>query len=263
MSSKPTVPMIASVFADAADDGLISLNNKDIMCAGLNDQILAGCDGMDIDELDATEVVLVSLLLDDSSSMCGRVDAAIQGQQAMLKALEESKQKDSFLIGMWALNKNDPYHSYVKLEDAVKLDNSNYQPIGMTPLYDRWYEMLASNVAYAQQLRASGTMVRSIAIVITDGNENDSHRFNDLDCAKLAADLLASEQFVLAFVGAGDDDYFRYMAKKMGIPDGAVLVVGDSPSDMRKIFQIVSQSVIRASQAKIASGAVQNSFFDS
>ena len=179
----------------------------------------------------------------------------------MLEAFEKSKQKDSFLVGMWALNRTDPYHSYVKVADAVRLDKRNYQPNGMTQLCDRWGEVLSANVAYAQQLRANGTPVRSIAVVITDSYDNASSKFTTRDCAKIAKDLLASEQFILALVGVGNEADFRAMAKDMGLPDGAVLLAAATASDMRRIFQLVSQSVIRASQADISASKAQNQFF--
>ena len=264
MSSKTnqSIGTIKSVFADAADDGIVSEANKDLMCVSLDDNILAGCDGLNIDDIEATEVVLVSLLIDDSGSMDSRIADTLAGQHAMLDSLSGSKQKDSFLFGMWTLNRSQPYHSYVKLENVLKLSENDYQPNGGTPLCDRWFEMLTANVAYAQQLRSSGIAVRSIAVVITDGDENESRRFHEAECAALAKDLLKSEQFILGFVGVGDEAYFRGEALKMGFPDGGILTAKDGPSAMRKVFNVVSQSVIRASQAKIDPAAAQNNFFN-
>ncbi|NQT49741.1 VWA domain-containing protein [Candidatus Kuenenbacteria bacterium] len=260
-TSRPDAGTVKSVFADAVDEGTLSLPSKDLLCVSLDDNVLAGCDGIDLDDIEATEVTLVSILIDDSGSMSGLEDAVIDGQNEMLEALTESKQKDSFLIGMWALNKSAPYHSYVPVDDALRLDHSSYVLTGMTPLCDRWCEVLAANVAYAQQLRASGTAVRSIAVMITDSGENDSRKHTEADCRLLAVDLLNSEQFVLAMVGLGQYYDFNGMAKDLGIPEGSVLVAGKTKSEIRKVFQLVSQSVIRASQATVDPSTAQNTFF--
>lgn len=259
--SKMTKATVKSVFADACAEGVLSTLSKDMLCVSLDDNVLAGCAGVDLDDIEATEVTLVSLLIDDSGSMGGFEKAVADGHKELLDALRGSKQKDSFLVGMWALNRPDPYHSYVKVDDAVKLDGRNYRPNGGTPLVDRWMEMLAANVAYAQQLRASGTAVRSIAVVITDSEDNMSRRFSVADAKRLAEDLLKSEQFILAMVGMGNEAEFRGMARQMGIPDGSVLVAGKTASEIRKIFRLVSQSVIRASQAQVNPVSAQNAFF--
>jgi hypothetical protein len=178
----------------------------------------------------------------------------------MVKSFVDSKQRDSILLGQWRLYDPKPYHSYLPVSQATLLDASNYRADApSTPLYDRWIDAVTANVAYAQQLRAAGTPVRSICVVLTDGGDNSStHRATD--CLKLNTDLLKSEQFVLAFIGIGDAAEFKRIAKSMGIPAGSVLVAGSSASEMRRVFRLLSQSVIRASQTGNPSQA-QNNFF--
>ena len=60
---------------------------------------------------------------------------------------------------------------------------------------------------------------------------------------------------------AADETQFRLIAEEMGFPDGAILTVDSTPSEIRKIFNMISQSAIRASQ-KAVSAAAQNSFFN-
>lgn len=263
-----TVGSLKSMFSEAEKSGTISVPTRDLLCVNLDDSILAGSQGADIDDITATEVTLVTLVIDDSGSMDSRAQDARAGQNEMLKAFAESKQKDSFLLGQWALNRTSPYHSYVPVDQATKLDGRNYKPDGSTPLYDRWCQALAANVAYAAQLRATGTPVRSIAAVITDGENNDSRTFDEKDCRRIAKDLIASEQFILAFIGVGNEAFFRQIAKDMGIPDGAVLIAGlptgkagATASEMRKVFRLLSQSVIRASQTSVDPATAQNAFF--
>ena len=93
-----------------------------------------------------------------------------------------------------------------------------------------------------------------MVVVITDGEDCGSRR-TAKDCAKLSRELLASEQFTLAFVGVGSDVDFRAVAKKMGVPDGSVAVQANtSPTALRQLFHMVSQSAIRASRANVTPG---------
>jgi hypothetical protein len=225
--------------------------------------VIAGAAGMDLENITASDVTLVTLLIDASSSIAASgLEAAVrEGQRALLDAFAASREKDSVLVATWTFNDEiRVLHSYVPVDDAVRLDATSYAGVGTTHLYDTWCDALAANIAYAQRLRDGGTPCRSIVVVITDGEDCGSRR-KAADCAKISRDLLASEQFVLAFVGVGSDTSFRAIAKRMGVPDGCVEVQTQAtPANMRKVFHMVSQSAIRASRGLIAPGAAAGFF---
>ncbi len=154
----------------------------------------------------------------------------------------------------------DVLHSYVPVDDATRLDAQNYRGCGATSLYDTWCDALAANVAYAQRLRDGGTPTRSVVVVLTDGEDVGSKR-SAPECARLSRDLLASELFTLAFVGVGRDVDFEDVAQAMGVPPGCVLVQRDATAAaLRRTFQLVSRSAIRASQGRVQPG-VNAGFF--
>lgn len=267
MSSEKDIGDVEDILSEAVEDGVLSQNTLEVI--NVDDTVLEGIDGTDIDNIIATDVTLMTVIIDDSGSIDGAnlTKSIIIGQNTMMTSLENSKQKDNILIAQWKLGNNaELLHSYLPVEQAVRLDKVNYNPQHSTALYDVWIDALASNVAYAQQLKSAGTPVKSIVVVITDGQDNSSRKYRIGDCKKINTDLLQSEQFILAFVGAGrdkaDEDLFREIAKDMGFPDGAVLTINATASEIRKVFNVISQSAIRASQ-KAVSIAAQNSFFDS
>ena len=97
-------------------------------------------------------------------------------------------------------------------------------------------------------------------VVITDGEDVGSTRGTS-QCARLSKDLLASELFTLAFVGVGSDVDFEKVAKAMGVPQGSILVQKDATaSGLRRVFQLVSRSAIRASQGRVQPGAAAGFF---
>jgi hypothetical protein len=219
--------------------------------------VIAGAAGVELEDITATEVTLVTLLVDASSSIHtgGLEDAVREGENALGDAFGDAREKDSVLMALWTFNDDvRVVHAYVPIDDAVRLDASNYRGCGSTRLYDTWCDALAANVAYAQRLRDGGTPARSVVVVVTDGEDCGSTR-KARDCAALSRDLLRSEQFVLAFVGVGTATNFVGIARSMGIPDGCIEVQAQaSPAALRKVFRMVSQSAIRASRGLVTPG---------
>lgn len=259
---------IQAILGEAAAEGVISPGSLQVI--DIDDTVLAGAGGIDIDEIVATEVILMTFIYDDSGSIsfAGLAGSVIIGQNEMIDSIAVSKQKDGILMAQWKLGSAaELVHSYLPIDQAAKLDGSNYDPRSGTALYDVWLDALAANVAYAQKLRSGGIPVRSIAAIITDGMNEHSRKYDIGDCRRVNQELLMSEQFALAFVGVGnsqsDEDRFRQVALEMGFPDGSILTASgmteqERKSAMRRVFGLVSQSAIRASQK--AGNA--NSFFN-
>lgn len=251
-----------ALLASATTDGILSAASSAMLTGHLGKVAIAGADGKAAEDIVATDVTLVTILIDASSSIeSSRLEKAVrEGQNALVDALSGSKEEDSVLLALWTFNQDMVVlHSFVPVADATRLDTSNYRPFGSTLLYDTYCEALGANVAYAQRLRDGGTPCRSIVVVVTDGEDVGSQRRAG-DCARLSKDLLASEQFILAFVGVGGSD-FAGIAQAMGIPATNVLVQKDAtPTGLRRAFHMVSQSALRASQGKIAPGAAGGFF---
>ncbi len=253
-----TSAQLDNLFTKATSSGMITPATKSMLSGHLGSVVIAGAAGTSLEDIVASDVTLVTILIDASSSIAfSRLEQAVRdGQNALLDALANSKEADGILAALWTFDsKQKVVHSYVPVTDATRLDKKNYSGSGCTVLYDAWCDALAANVAYAQQLRDGGTPCRSVVVIITDGEDTGSKRKTG-DCARLSRDLLASEQFVLAFVGVGKEVDFRRVAADMGVPDGCVAVQQNtSPSALRAVFQMVSQSAIRASQGLIQPGA--------
>lgn len=264
--NQKSVGEVKAILNEAAEEGVLS--EKALQIIDVNDTVLQGIDGTDVDDILSTEVTLFTLVTDDTGSIeyAGLTDAVIDGQNMTVEALAGSKQKDDILMAQWKLGtRSNLLHSYIPVEQAEKLTPANYYPAGGTALYDVWVEVLTANIVYAEQLKAYGTAVKNVAVLITDGQDTASLRYHTADCKKLNEDLLKSEQFILAFVGVAkdkqDEQLFRKIAAEMGFPVGAVLTAGATPSEVRKVFNMVSQSAIRASQ-KAISAVAQNTFFN-
>jgi hypothetical protein len=254
---------LTQLFGAAAGAGTLSAPSADLLTGHLGPLVIAGAAGLPLENIQASDVTLITILIDSSSSIggAGLEKAVRDGQNALLEAFAGSKEQDGILVALWTFNQDSRVvHSYVPVKDATRLDTKSYKSSGATALYDTWCDALAANVAYAQQLRDGGTPTRSVVVVITDGEDTSSKR-SVRDAARLSHDLLASEQFVLAFVGVGKEADFRKIAREMGLPDACVAVqTSTTPSALRALFNMVSRSAIRASQGLIRPGA-QAGFF--
>jgi len=248
---------LQSLLISAAQTGTISPATQQLLTGNLGAVVIAGAAGKDAEDIVASDVTLVTLLVDASSSIHDRglEDAVREGQNLLVEALSDTREKEAILMALWTFNDEvRVVHSYVGLDDVTRLDHQSYRALGCTRLYDTWCDALVANVAYAQLLRNSGTPCKSVVVIITDGEDVGSQR-RAADCARISRDLLASEQFTLAFVGVGTAVDFNQVAREMGIPDGSVAVQAQAtPSAIRKVFRMVSQSAIRASQGRVVPG---------
>src|SRR5262245_14977260 len=132
-------------------------------------QIQAGL-GVAAEDVQASEVFLITQLIDDSGSIrfAGNMQHVKDGHNLMLGAFTQSKQKEGFLVHTRYLN-GTVLFPYVKLDDAKKMDGHNYNPNGDTPLYDQALVTLAGVIAKTQEFEDAGVPVHSITAIVSDG----------------------------------------------------------------------------------------------
>lgn len=241
---------VQKLLDDAHAQGTLSakaLASLDIRDVGA--QIQAGL-GVTIDDIDASEVVLVTMMPDDSQSIAGagNTDAVRDGHNFVLEALLGSKQSGEVLAHTRYLN-GFVLTPYRALEHAVKMDHANYNPNLGTPLFDQAVVVLGTVIAKSQELAQAGIAVRTVTLIITDGGDYGSTRCKAADVKALVADMLAQENHIVAAMGISDGTTdFKAVFRAMGIPDRWVLTPGNSASEIRRAFAVFSQSAVRASQ---------------
>lgn len=207
--------------------------------------------GTAADSIAATEVVLVSVCIDDSGSMAGsKAQAAIAGHNGVVGALLDSKQKSGILFASRLLN-GKIICPYTPLDQAVPLSNSNYSVRGMTPLYDESLVMMATVAAKAQEFSDNGVPVRTVSLIVTDGDDTSS-RATISRVEPVIRKMLQLENHIIAAMGIGADQLeknkFRDIFEQMGIRTDWILTPDNSPTEIRKAFAVFSNSAVRASQ---------------
>jgi len=109
--------------------------------------------GISVDDVIASEVVLVTMMPDDSGSIrfSGNVQAVRGGHNSVLDALGTCQQKDNILAHTRYLNGHVLF-PYCGLAQAVRMDTSNYDPNQGTPLYDQTIVLLGTVLAKSRNL---------------------------------------------------------------------------------------------------------------
>lgn len=239
---------VKKLLDDAHTQGALSkqsLAALDVVDVGA--QIQAGL-GVSIDDVAASEVVLLTLMPDDSSSIAaaGNTEAVRDGHNLVLESLAKSRQAGEVLAHTRYLN-GDVLFPYIALQNAKTMTSLNYNPCHGTPLFDQTVVLLGTVIAKAQELAQAGIAVRTVTLIITDGGDYGSARCRPADVAALVKDMLAQENHIVAAMGINDGTTdFKAVFRSMGIPDRWILTPGNSASEIRRAFQVFSQSAVRA-----------------
>jgi hypothetical protein len=244
---------VQNLFNSAQQEGTLTQAGSAVLAIpDMGAQIQAGL-GINVGNVSASEVLLVSMLIDDSGSIRfgSNSDAVRQGANLVLEALGKSKAKDSILVHCRYLNGTVLY-PYVALDQAVKLDSTNYNPNGGTPLYDQSAVILGTVIAKTQEFSDAGVPVRSVTLIVTDGADEHSTKHKSASSLRpLVIDMLRAETHIVAAMGIDDGGRtnFRGIFGEMGVDPRWILTPGATPSEIRKAFEVASQSALRASQA--------------
>lgn len=279
---------VNQLLQNAQEEGMLSQAAANALnVIDLGTQIQAGL-GVNVDNVQASDVVLVTIMPDDSSSIrfSGNTQMVRDGHNLVLNSLLASKQKDNIFIHTRYLNGYVLY-PYCLLKDAVQMDASNYDPREGTPLYDNSLLLLGTVLVKTQEFIENGVPVRTVTLIITDGADEHSKKAGASDVSKVVEDMLRTENHIIAAMGIDDAPKecpncqydltnmfytkcpkcfnpikrtdFRKVFKEMGIREEWILTPKNTPTDIRKSFQVFSQSAVRVSQcaANFSKSAMQ------
>ncbi|WP_370645261.1 hypothetical protein [Corallococcus sp. EGB] len=248
--SKANGTGVTKLFEDAHAEGILSpAGLQTLTVVDLGAQIQAGL-GIHVDDVQASEVVLVTVMPDDSGSIAhsGHEKTVCDGHNLVLDALLASQQKDGVLFHTRYLN-GHVLNPFRPLEDVVRMHSKNYSADNGTPLYDQAVVLLGTVLAKAQEFSGNGVPVRTVTLLITDGADQGSQKARAKDVAALVKDLHRVENHIVAAMGIDDGvTDFRRVFQEMGIADRWILTPGQSAQEIRAAFQVFSQSAVRVSQ---------------
>jgi hypothetical protein len=259
-------PNISELFNKAKDEGTLS----DASMAALNvidigDQILAAMGAPSLDA-PSSEMVLVTMLVDDSGSIRfgGNAQLIRDGHNMILEALGKTQQRDNIMVHTRYLN-GFVLYPYCPVAKAAKMNGKNFNPSLGTPLYDQSVTVLGTVLAKTQSFADNGIPARTVTLILTDGADVHSVRSNERSVAAIVRDMLKAENHIVAAMGVQDSEHtdFRQVFRSMGIEDRWILTPGRSEQEIRQAFNLFSRSVVKASQAGASFGSISLGGFGS
>lgn len=261
---------VSSTLTNAVSAGIISSQSHQAIETELDDIAIAGCGGIDVDDIDSEEVTLVTVVIDASDSMHSYAgDVLKQYKEQFLDPLRGAKNAESILVSVWVFSGNRGadkvrlIHGYTPVPDCQDLTSADYSPNGMTPLRDAVMKGITGLVNYGQTLRDNGTRTKSIVLVLSDGWENASG-VSGAKVRRLSEDVLRAQEFVLSYIFFGDESDGDKAAKDIGFPAHHRLTETHDAGGIRRVFGTASASVISTSQSEISSASISsNPFFGS
>lgn len=250
---------INDLFKNASADGNLSQASMAALnVVDIGEQILAAM-GVNVADVPASEVILVTLLVDDSGSIRFANNAQIirDGHNSVLDALSKTMNQDCILVHTRYLNGHVLY-PYCPVAKATKMNSKNYNPVQGTPLYDQTVVVLGTVLAKAQSFADNGIPCRTITLILTDGADVHSVKHNEKNVSSLVRDMARAESHIIAAMGVkdGDGTDFSSIFRSMGIEDRWILTPGNNDRDIRRAFQLFSRSVNAVSQQSGSFGQI-------
>lgn len=245
---------LSQLWQSAEDQGALSPAARAVLdVPDLGARIQEGL-GIKVDDVQSSEVVLVTFMPDDSGSIrfAGHAQLVRDGHNLVLDALAASRQKDTLLCHNRYLNGHVLY-PYCPVARAVKMTPQNYDPDKGTPLYDQTVVLLGTVLAKTQELADAGVPARTVTLILTDGADQGSRRAKAGDVRTIVRDMAAAECHIVAAMGIDDGQTpFRDVFRSMGIEDRWILTPDSDAAEIRRAFLVFSQSAVRASQGGAA-----------
>ncbi len=247
-----TIPLPAGDMSAAS----VAALNIDDLGAQINEGL-----GVSVDDVAASEVFLLEMLIDDSGSISsGNNEQHVRdGVNLILDAMKGSNDAGNILVMIRYLNPSvNGSHvltPYVLLDNTPRLTTANFRATGGTPLYDETAVLLATLREKIKEFTDSGVAVRSATLIITDGADG-SWKVKAKDLVGPIADLLRTERHIVAGMGI-DDGYtdFKTVFTNMGIKPEWILTPKNSGSEIRRACGTFSKASSAA--AKSAAGFSQ------
>lgn len=218
---------------------------------GVADILAAGLGGATVRD----DLVLVTILCDDSTSIESRLSEIRSGHSLMLEALRAESFEADVRVHTRALNRGviSPYKS---LANAMPLTEQNYNGTHLTsqtPLYLQSLLALGTVLVKAQAEEERGVKVRTFNLIITDGADNKSGAINARHVRALVTDMVEfSTNHIVAAMGIGDPGYFRAVFRDLGIPNNWIFSPGTSVDELRRMFRQIAQLLALAASSEAA-----------
>ena len=180
-------------------------------------------------------------LLDRSGSMASVAEDVIGGFNYFLA--EQAGQAGECRMTVVQFDSEDPFEVIAagkEPADVPELNDSVYQPRGLTPLYDAIGRLIKrADDRIARRSKAEKPAEDQLVVVFTDGLENNSHRYDRPEVFELVKKR-QDDGWTFVFMGANQDSYTE--SDKIGLDDGNVQNYAADSDNIAMAYQSMNRA---------------------
>lgn len=206
-------------------------------------------DNYDPAKIEVEEVINAVFVTDVSGSIGVCVKDLNSALNEFTERMQKSHAKDKLFVSRVDFNEVvEVAHGFKPITELQHVDLTskvNGPNNGSTKLYEGVQVALKNALDYRASLEQGGVNVKSLLLVITDGEDNDSKRGSAAAVKQMIADLQREERNIFSFesimFGVGNSGDFENAQKEMGI--NHLARVGTTSEELRKMINFISSSV--------------------
>ena len=173
----------------------------------------------------------ILFIMDSSGSMVAMGDEPLQGLNDFYKKQNET---GNFMSTLCFFSSDVKFiHKNISGKDIPILTNNDYNPNGMTALYDA----IGESVNYQLEQNPKNVLV----VILTDGEENASSKYTKKDIKKLLEKMETENGWKIMYLGANQDSF--KVANGIGINNSSNY--DHTPDGCSGLFRRLSQEVSR------------------
>jgi len=182
----------------------------------------------------------INVIIDASGSMASLTHDTIGSFNTFLKEQKAFPGEANFTLCVF----NDDYrlvHDFVKIASVADLDTATYHPGGYTALLDAMGSTMESVGAKLAALPEDERPSKVIFLVITDGQENASHRFSSAQIKDMVEHQMNKYSWEFVFFGASMDQIAAGQA--LGISMQNTMTYDSSSAGTHQLYSTISSSM--------------------
>lgn len=218
-----------------------------------------------LDELGATEYTLVTIVIDMSGSVFDFTEELRQVLVTVNKSCQKSPRSENLMVRAVTFESGRGVQELHGFKLLSEIDPAEYPELvagGMTPLYDATFSAIGAMVDYGADLMANDFLANGIAVVVTDGEDNNStttpRMIHDKIVECRQQEKLESITSILVGINAGGcRRSLKNFQREAGL-DQYIDAGEATPSTLARLAAFVSQSVSSTSVALGTGGPSQN-----
>ena len=148
----------------------------------------------------------VVFILDKSGSMQHLTSDTIGGFNSVLKEQKDNKEDGEVYVSTVLFNEGyDIIHDRLSIDEVPDMDNKTYRASGCTALLDAVGDSIEHIEKIHKYIRKEDLPEHTLFVIITDGEENSSHKYRKKDIKKMIEEKKNNDNWEFLFIGANMD----------------------------------------------------------